>query len=189
MTKQAIRTKYRSIRSHYDETFRHQAANVAASHFLQHPQFTSAQRIACYASCGSEFVTNPLIQTIWQARKICYLPILTDNNTLQFIQYNEGDALQKNQHSILQPVDTVNTITVKELDVVILPLLAFDSRGNRVGAGGGYYDRTFEFVHSAQQPPFLLGLAFAAQECENIAAEAWDIKLNGVLTELEFRLF
>ena len=130
------------------------------------------------------------MQAIWQADKICYLPILTDTKVLQFIRYNRDDELQPNQHFIPEPVNRQQTIHPEKLDLVIMPLIAFDPCGNRIGTGGGYYDRTFAFLFNHPTvAPFMLGLAFQLQKCPEIYPEPWDIKLNGVLTESEFITF
>ncbi len=127
---------------------------------------------------------------IWEAEKICYLPVLTDARTLQFGQYCAGDALQPNQYGIPEPFNTQHSIQSERLDLVITPLVAFDMHGSRLGTGGGYYDRTFAFINThPAKAPFLLGLAFSIQCCESIPTEPWDVKLNGVLTESTLSLF
>lgn len=167
----------------------HAAALKAAENLKNHPVFQANRHIACYCSYGSEFNTTPIIESIWQAEKICYLPVLTDAKTLHFVQYKKGDELQPNQHMIPEPVDHHHIIHPEKLDLVIVPLVAFDMTGNRIGTGGGYYDRTFAFMYSnPSKEPFLLGLGYEMQMCEHIKPEAWDIRLNGVLSEKELML-
>jgi 5-formyltetrahydrofolate cyclo-ligase len=116
--------------------------------------------------------------------------VLTDAKSLNFTQFNASDELQPNQHSILEPVSTQHIVHANKLDLVITPLLAFDKVGNRVGAGGGYYDRTFAFLFTnPEKSPFLLGLGYEIQRCEDLHPEPWDIKLNGVLTEKSLVVF
>lgn len=150
--------------------------------------FKANRHIACYCAYGNEFKTTPIINAVWQARKVCYLPVLSDAKTLHFVQYNEGDELQLNQHQIPEPVHGCH-IHPEKLDLVIVPLIAFDLVGNRIGTGGGYYDRTFAFMFSQpRNSPFLLGLGYAAQFCDEIHPDAWDIRLNGILTESELTI-
>ena len=152
--------------------------------------FKESRHIACYQSYKSEFPTDQLIQSIWEADKICYLPVLTENKTLQFVRFNENDELQPNQLSILEPVNTHYLIRPDKLDLVIMPLVSFDNKGNRLGAGGGYYDKTFSFMQDQQHnTPFMLGLGFAMQEARDMPQDAWDIKLHAVLTEKELLTF
>lgn len=164
---------------------------IAATNLLKlHPLFQESRHIACYYAYGHEFETRHIIEAIWAADKICYLPILTDTKTLNFMQYNQNDELQPNQHLIPEPVSNQHVIYPEKLDMVLVPLLAFDLQGNRVGTGGGYYDRTFAFMYThPARAPFLLGLGFALQESTEIHSEPWDIKLNGILTEKNIILF
>lgn len=169
---------------------REDAARLAANLLQEHPLFKAARHIACYYACGDEFQTHPLIETIWQAEKICYLPVLSDAKTLQFRQYDKNDELQDNQYSIPEPVSTRHAVHAEKLDLVLMPLVAYDGKGGRIGTGGGYYDRTFAFMFTHQEKiPTLLGVGYAAQYCNDIQPEPWDIGLNGVLTEQELTLF
>jgi 5-formyltetrahydrofolate cyclo-ligase len=77
---------------------------------------------------------------------------------------------------------------VRQPDLVILPLLAFDASGYRLGWGGGYYDRTLAILRS-RGPTIAVGLAFAGQEVESVPREAHDQRLDGVLTEVGYRSF
>jgi 5-formyltetrahydrofolate cyclo-ligase len=118
------------------------------------------------------------------------LPILTDSNALRFVRYDENDELHLNKYSIPEPVNISREIISTQLDMVITPLVAFDLNGYRLGAGGGYYDRTFEFLHNKNnKKPQIIGLAYSAQQAEIIPVDPWDILLNGVLTEKEFIVF
>lgn len=168
---------------------RREAAHAAALHLQNHPLFHASRHIACYYTCGAEFQTLPLMEAIWAADKICYLPSLSDNKTLQFHQYKKNDELQLNQYSIPEPVNTL-IIHPEKLDLVLLPMVAFDHQGHRVGTGGGYYDRTFAFMftHPAKAP-ILIGVGYEAQFCDHIKPEPWDISIKGVLTEKALSLF
>ncbi len=115
---------------------------------------------------------------------------MNDAKSLNFARYDEGDELQPNQHLVPEPVSTQHIIHPEKLDLVLLPVLAFDAMGDRLGTGGGYYDRTFAFMFAKPlKSPFLLGLGFAAQSCNDIHPEPWDVKLHGMLTEKEIILF
>jgi 5-formyltetrahydrofolate cyclo-ligase len=190
-----LRKKYRDIRSHVTPALRHEAALAAASHFLNMPQFKQSKHIACYLSLKDEFDSAPIIEAIWNAKKICYIPVLAeknkDQNYLRFVRYEYGDPLHMNRYSILEPTNFKQEINPDEIDIVILPLLAFDKHGHRLGTGGGYYDRTFEFHHGVlrddpNKKPKLIGLGYAAQQAESVPEDPWDIVLDGVITEKAF---
>lgn len=106
------------------------------------------------------------------------------------MRYNQHDELQPNHLSIPEPVNTHYTINPEKLDLVILPLVGFDAHGNRLGTGGGYYDRAFSFKHNSQSnTPFMLGLGFSVQQIDLMNPDPWDIKMNGVLTEKQLITF
>lgn len=126
-----------------------------------------------------------MIDCIWQANKICYLPVLTDDKKLIFSLYQQNGKLQLNRYGILEPSEHI-ILDHQELDMVIMPLLAVDQTGFRLGSGGGYYDRTFAEV---EKKPLLMGLAYAAQITASLPHDPWDIRLDGVITEEKMFLF
>jgi len=79
--------------------------------------------------------------------------------------------------------------TVVDPDIVLMPLAAFDAKGNRIGYGGGFYDRTIAHMHARGLDPRLIGLAFDCQEVDHIAAEPHDIRMEAILTESGLRQF
>jgi 5-formyltetrahydrofolate cyclo-ligase len=148
--------------------------------------FQTAEHIACYLPRQHEFETRAIIETIWQAKKQCYLPVLLKevNRALSFVHYAYGDALCFNRYSILEPANKAVICYPAKLDLVLMPLLAFDIEGHRLGSGGGYYDYTFAFLQQQKiKRPLLLGLAYSAQQADLLPADPWDIKLNGIVTE------
>lgn len=190
MNKLAIRKKFRALRAAVSPDERESMALDAANIFKSHPIFQASRHIACYCAYGQEFQTMSIIDAIWAAGKVCYLPALADSKTLNFVQYNQDDELQPNQHLIPEPVSNQHVIHPEKLDLVLVPLLAFDKLGNRIGTGGGFYDRTFAFMYTQpEKSPFLLGLGYTFQECPDIQSEPWDVKLCGMLTEKYIALF
>ena len=91
---------------------------------------------------------------------------------------------RENQFGIEEPDGKFNTMLQgKQLDIVLMPLVAFDAQGGRLGMGGGYYDRTFEFLkNSSTQKPKLIGLAHDFQLVDELPIESWDIPLNAIVT-------
>lgn len=151
--------------------------------------FKHSQHIACYFAEKSEFDCAPMISAIWETKKNCYLPILSETNTLEFAIYDSHTTLNLNRYRILEP-DTSSFFPLDQLDLVLMPLVGFDLQGHRVGMGGGFYDKTFQFLlNKTIHKPFLLGLAYEAQKIECIPSDPWDISMNGVLTEDELYLF
>lgn len=182
-SKYQLRLHYREVRSKIPVKEREQAAFAAARIFAHIDVFNQSEHIACYLPNKDEFDPMPILDVIWQAKKQCYLPVLAKSNdkTLVFVPYAYGDALHRNQFSILEPINISHSIPLSELDLVITPLIAFDKQGHRLGTGGGYYDKTFE--HQAANKPYMMGLGYAAQEAPHIPADPWDITLKSVITE------
>lgn len=197
--KAKLRKHYRDLRGRVLATARHEASIAAADILKQHPLFKACKHIAVYLSLKDEFDSAAVIESVWKAKKTCYIPVLAerkdnsrkDQNYLRFAKYEYGDPLHMNRYSILEPARLTHEMKPEGLDLVIMPLLAFDRRGRRLGTGGGYYDRTFEFQHGIlnddpNKKPKLIGLGYAAQEAEELPADPWDLALDAVLTEKEF---
>lgn len=163
---------------------RQAAAEKAAGRFLELPIFQQSKHIACYLAFGDEIDTLPIINQIWQAGKICYLPTLAEGRMLHFARYQPEDELGVNQLGIQEPMNTARKLAPEKLDLVISPLIAFDKQGHRLGTGGGYYDRTFAFMYNRPEGiPKMYGLGFACQQAESLPCDPWDIILNGIITE------
>lgn len=183
-----LRQKFTTIRSQIKTAYRQQAALKAAQIFAQQSIFKQSESIACYLAYKDEFDAAALIETVWHAKKHCYLPVLGDKDEklLTFVRYEYGDALQLNRFSILEPIHRKRTIPAKDLDCVITPLVAFDPQGHRLGTGGGYYDHTFAFLQGGIRKPRLIGLGYAEQQADELPSDSWDINLDAVVTEKSF---
>jgi len=136
-------------------------------------------------SYASELPTQALINMMLRDKKHCYIPVVQAPHKMIFVEYNASTATQKNHFGILEPKEHHPQAAINKLDLIILPLLAFDHHGNRLGAGKGFYDRAL----ARAENPFLLGLAYASQEVEHIPNDVWDVRLDGVLTEKSLRIF
>jgi 5-formyltetrahydrofolate cyclo-ligase len=161
------------------------AGEAARQLFITNPLFDTSESIACYFSQDDEFDCTPLIQEIWRCGKKCYLPVLSSERKkeLEFIAYRPRDPLRLNRYKIFEPEKGAR-VTAKELQLVIVPLVAFDEYGHRVGMGGGYYDCTFAFKRERKASmPYLLGLGYELQKTSALPAHVWDVLLDGVLTE------
>jgi|SRR5579872_4131974 len=142
-------------------------------------------RIALYASLPEELGTGPLIELARTRGCHIYLPRI-DRHTLgrkmQFVATNERQ--RANRLGIAEPEGS-KIISARWLDVVFVPLLGFDSQGVRLGMGGGFYDRAFEFRRwrAHWHTPRLIGLAYAFQQLDRIIPAAHDVRLDAVITE------
>jgi len=170
----------------------HQKSLLIAKNIAESVIFSKAKRVAFYHAVQGEADPSSLVNTISQSSKQFYLPILsTDKDQgLIFAPINKNTQYKNNQFSIPEPlVKKEELINAAELDLVIMPLLGFDLLGNRLGMGGGYYDRSFSFKKNTQKKPTLLGFAYDFQEIPNLEPEPWDIPFDMLVTESRFITF
>jgi 5-formyltetrahydrofolate cyclo-ligase len=163
------------------------------SHQLQHlavnyQPFRHSHRIAFYLASRGEIDPHPLMRQALKAGKQVYLPVLRNrpSSALWFARYRQGDHLCHNRFQIPEPAMHRHRLVMPwSLDMVFVPLVAFDRSGNRLGMGGGYYDRTFAFKHhrSHWTGPKLIGLAHEFQRVDQLPVQSWDIPLDSVITE------
>ena len=174
------------LRQQLDESIQSNAAQQFAEEFAQTPLFQNSQRIAFYWPFKGELDPCVLLKTAWQQNKQCFLPVLLPDTTLgslgqmAFFSYSPRDVLHKNHYGILEPdPKSAKKGLPENLDLVLLPLIAFDDQHNRLGMGAGYYDKTFAFLRP-EQKPYLLGLAYGFQHCLQLPVDPWDVVLDGV---------
>jgi 5-formyltetrahydrofolate cyclo-ligase len=190
----ALRREIRQQRRALTEGQHHEHADLLAHHFSGHQWFRRAQRIATFLPNDGEQDPTPLIEMAWERGKQVFLPVLNRlyGNRLWFFPYTPETRLVTNRFGILEPpMKPFMPIPAWTLDLVLTPLVAFDAKGNRLGMGGGYYDRTFAFLRESQRnKPRLLGVAHDLQRTNKILPrQIWDIPLQGVLTESGLRTF
>lgn len=148
--------------------------------------FAGAKRVAGYWAVRGEIGLHALLAPR-PAFDYC-LPCLDADARLRFAPWLPGQPLRQNRYGIPEPeVDVDAALGADALDLVLVPLLAFDRRGMRLGSGGGYYDRSFAFLHGRERParPLLVGVAYAFQEVERLPDAAWDVALDCVATDAE----
>lgn len=152
--------------------------------FLGSRYFLQSDTIACYVSTWDEVDTSAIIERAWRAKKRIFLPVMTAHDHMFFRQTLPGTGLSQNEFGLWEPVSG-KVIDARELDVVVTPLVAFDDQNNRIGMGGGYFDRTFAFLARRNHwlRPKLIGVAFECQRVQKIARNPWDIGVFGVFTE------
>ena len=184
--KKQLRTLLRKKRSALSRGEIHSHSHSAMTHFVHSDIFLKNQHFACYLSANHEIETQLFIEHLFQYKKKCYLPRLEQDHMV-FAHYTLGDSLTSNQFNILEPTATQHR-DAKELDVILAPLVGFDSKGHRLGMGGGFYDRTLENV-KGQSKPMIIGLAFECQRIDAVPTEAWDIPLDAILTENGLEIF
>ena len=177
--KNRLREQLRQRRNCLNPSEQLRAAESAARHFTQLPGWLSASRIALYLANDGEIDTMPLSALCRTAGKQLYLPAVHEKTVMTFAEWLEGSELVANRFGIPQPQPGTPRYLVSELDIIVVPLVAWDRQGGRLGMGGGFYDRALAGV----QGTLLVGLAHALQEVPAVPADAWDIALDCVVTE------
>ena len=179
-----IRKHVRNMRITMSRDERASASKTIAEKVIHSSWFQRSKTIACYLPVPGEVDTWRIIARAWRMKKRIFAPVTEKNGRLTFREIKADTALYANNFGLLEPRNGETTIA-RKLDVVITPLVAFDSHNHRIGMGGGYFDRTFSFLlhRNTFLHPKLIGVAFACQKVGEISPNPWDIRLFSVLTE------
>ena len=143
--------------------------------------FKTAKIVASFISIKTEISLKILNQFLEISQKIICLPVIKKNiDYLFFREFNENTILKQGQFKILEPDDNS-----KELlpDLVLVPCLAFDRCGYRIGYGGGYYDRTFARFENIEHSFVSVAIAYDGQRVDNVVHDKYDKKINYIMTE------
>jgi 5-formyltetrahydrofolate cyclo-ligase len=189
MTRAATRREMRAARAALAPGDRLVAADAVARAIASRPELQVPGYVAGYWAVGGELPLH-FVQTRLAAGQVWCLPVVQGDGRLRFAPWRAGDPTVANRFGIPEPdVAPSSTLAPEDLAVVLLPLVGFDATGHRLGMGGGYYDRTFAFRHAGPPPPWLVGVGYALQEVADVGAEAWDVRLDAVVTEDGWRGF
>ena len=182
-TRQQIRQQIRQRRRALTPEQQTQFALHAADRMMTYPPVLLAQTVAVFLSFDGELDTRPLIDQLWRAGKRVYLPVLHpfSPGNLLFLHYHPSSDLVVNRLNIREPkLDVRDVLPLSQLDVLVTPLVAFDAAGQRLGMGGGFYDRTLQNWRQHRLQP--VGYAHDCQQVDALPTEQWDIPLPAVIT-------
>ena len=179
-----MRQHNRKLRAGLAEPQLEQSAQSLAAKIFALDVYQQAQHVAVYFAVNGEIGLDPLIDDALAAGKQVYLPNL-DQKTLRFSPYFRAQKMRINKFRLPEPdVGDKEMLAPAQLDLVLAPLVVFDADCNRIGMGGGFYDRSFAFRKDpAIDRPVLIGVAHELQKVEQILPEAWDVKLDMVVTD------
>jgi 5-formyltetrahydrofolate cyclo-ligase len=165
------------------------AADAAASriceHLLAERAITRARRVAIFAALPDEVPTRPLFEALGRAGTPCLFPRTVPGRRLVFARVERWENLHPGGYGVLEPHESAPVFEPGEGDVVIVPGLAFDRAGRRLGRGAGYYDRTFP--PGGRPRPLLVGMACEAQIVESVPADSHDRAMDAIVTERGFQ--
>jgi 5-formyltetrahydrofolate cyclo-ligase len=147
--------------------------------------------VAIFLPIGGEVETRFLAGSLRRMGRRLHLPAVT-RNEIEFRYWHPNVRLQTGCFGTLEPPsDLSEPTTPRELDLVFVPLVAIDDDGNRIGMGGGYYDRAFSFLRLRRlwRKPRLIGLCFDLQRVREVQANEWDIPLDAAVSESKITRF
>jgi 5-formyltetrahydrofolate cyclo-ligase len=179
--RRALRAKRRAV----SPAERNASARLIAHHADCWLRLRPSWRIALYAPLAEELDSTPLIDLARARGCRLYLPRIDRHSLGRKMQFVAMDGRHRSNRLGIAEPEGSQIIGARWLDVVFLPLVGFDSRGVRLGTGGGYYDRAFAFRRwrKVWHTPQLVGLAYSFQQLEVIIPAAHDVLLDAVVTE------
>lgn len=178
--KQGIRAEARALREKAHRLAGVGAAMLIADNFFASVPWQLARSIAGYLPIQNEADVAPLLRQLADQGKDLLLPaVLGPDLPLEFRRWHPDDRLEPGPFNTLQPAGTAERAVP---DLLLVPMLAFDESGGRLGYGGGYYDRTLATLRQ-KSPAVAVGIAYAAQKMTNLPCEAHDQPLDWVVTE------
>ncbi len=155
-------------------------------------------RVAGFIAVRGEIDAGPILATLRTAGSITCLPVIQTasearqkvaGDFLKFGPYTDSTPMRDGQYRIPVPaIDDSELLDAQTIDLVLVPLVAFDAQGNRLGMGGGFYDRTFEYRTSSQwengnKRQAFIGVAHDFQRVEQLPVQPWDVPLDAIITD------
>ncbi|MEU5955106.1 5-formyltetrahydrofolate cyclo-ligase [Streptomyces sp. NPDC047525] len=193
-TKRTLRGEFLAVRGRLTRDDAQKAAAVLADRALELPELAGAGTVAAYVSVGSEPGTRALLDALHARGTRVLLPVLLEDNDLDWAAYEGEGSLARVQHpgkmALLEPSGTrLGSDAVVAADAVLLPGLAVDERGMRLGRGGGSYDRVLARLGRAGADPALVVLLYDTEVVAHVPQEAHDKPVHAVVTPSGVRRF
>ena len=178
MSKSEIRSLIRELRRKQDSSTIVQKSRAIWKFLLSLPEYRRAATIAFYASIEKEgeVATLEMIEDSLKQNKVVCLPKIVADS-LEFFNVKSVEELKMGAFGILEPIG--DKIKLEQIDMIVLPGLAFDATGNRIGFGRGYYDKFLKKVGSAAR----IALAFDFQIVDKIPSTESDVRVHKIITE------
>ena len=182
--KRLLRSDVRQRRQRLDRASRtahDQAINLALLDLVER---TGANSLAAFWSFDGEPDLGPALDILARRGLQIALPVLVDESGgkgLRFQVWNPAETLVKNRFGIAEPGEGAE-VSLSDLDLVLLPLVAWDDQGHRLGMGAGYYDRALAQLAESSRPR-RIGIAYDVQKVPEVPHDSWDVPLHEVITE------
>lgn len=182
MNKQEQRIKAQAQRRNIAADTKSRWDKQIAQHCASFVPLITSQTTGSYLATEEEVDTRLVHSSL---NKDWYVPRITDYENCKMSFHQLGEPLIANRFGIDEPEAAAKSVAANELDLVLIPLLAYDLQGNRLGMGGGFYDRALAFkqTNRKRSKPLVVGLAYALQQQKFIEPEIWDVPLDAIITE------
>lgn len=182
--KSTLRSEMRASRLNLTEEEFIEKSKAIANVIMELPQYKEAERIMVYLPLEGEVNIKHLFGPAWEAGKELYVPVCEgqEPGVMQAALYKKKSITTITKQKVMEPV-FARYIDPEDLDLLLIPGLAFDKQGHRLGYGGGYYDR---FFHRLNKKAVKIGITFDLQVFDEIPYETHDQFLDGLITESGF---
>ncbi|MDN2662666.1 5-formyltetrahydrofolate cyclo-ligase [Psychromonas sp. 14N.309.X.WAT.B.A12] len=202
-----IRQTVRQARQALSEEQQVLASANLLTRLINHPRIMQAKHVSVTLAYDGEIDLSLFIEWCWQQGKQVYLPMVhpTLKGHLFFLEYQANTEMIINRYGIKEPklatlfnnspeqlsnlAEHPEIFPADKLDIVFTPLVAFDTQGNRIGMGGGYYDRLLTPWFTNRSGPYPIGLAHDCQCVTQLPIEAWDVPLPEIITPQQHLYF
>ncbi|MEM7140646.1 MAG: 5-formyltetrahydrofolate cyclo-ligase [Actinomycetota bacterium] len=184
--RRAMRLVMRTRRAELDEDDQAAASMAVMARLARVPVLREATIVSGYRAVRGELDIDAALILLAERGATVTVPRVSGEH-MEFVRWNEGQSSVSGAFGIDEPVGDA-TIPLRAHEVVLAPLVAFDDHGNRLGQGGGFYDRALAACGDAR--PIVIGVAHGFQRVDGVPQEAWDQRLDAVVTEdevVEFR--
>ncbi|WP_228254905.1 5-formyltetrahydrofolate cyclo-ligase [Aquirhabdus parva] len=198
LLRQYIRRQRRELSIHY----RRQAGHAVVRHIRKQSTFMHATKIGLYIDAFGEIPTQSLIKLCLKLKKSIYFPVvIAKDQPLAWAQVKAKYTSRMTSHRFgMKQPSKQRGLSVMDLDVIFMPLVAYDDKGHRLGMGGGFYDRSlsrcmekpFNNKRSHRQhfkKPYRVGMAYDFQRVDLLETNPWDISLHAVVTPTQYQRF
>lgn len=181
--KSEIRRRLIAMRNAISREEMEEKSRVIQKRLAQLDEIRSASTLMTYLSFGSEVLTDDLILWCWgEGKRVCVPFCRPESRGLTACRIDDFDELETGHYGIREPNEgLIRPVEGGEIEAILVPAVAFDRRGYRVGYGGGYYDRFLPLAPRAAK----IGVAFASQMIGEVPVGAYDLPVDRIVTESE----
>ena len=182
-TKSYLRKQFLDLRKKLPWGYKMIATHTASDHFFKHINLADIDSVACFLSMRDEIGIRPLFKKLEKRQIITALPVIMDQeNILAFHRWSWGDPIKKHHTiTVFEPFSDKKTLIIP--DIIVVPFLAFDMKGYRLGYGKGFYDQTIRSLKDKGHHVYCIGYGFESQKVDSLPYDPHDQPLDCVITE------